>query len=90
MKEQILGGGPSIGQGTESKSVQSTLMQIIGEHRTLQIEADALYFPRGELKEKIKALDQLNIVMSKLPIQRLQYLQEELVQKINNRGEEMK
>jgi DNA repair exonuclease SbcCD ATPase subunit len=41
----------------------------------------------GELQEKIKVLGQLNIVISKLPIQRLQDLQEELVQEIKNRGD---
>jgi hypothetical protein len=39
------------------------------------------------LWEKIKALEHLNIVISRLPIQRVQELQVEMVQDIKHRGD---
>jgi hypothetical protein len=70
------------------KHAQTTLTQLTIGHRTLQIEADALEFPMGELQEKINALGHLNIVVSKMPMQRLQDLQAGLLQEMKNRGEE--
>jgi hypothetical protein len=42
----------------------------------------------GELQEKVNALGYLNIVISRMPMQRLQDLQEGLLQEMKNRGEE--
>jgi hypothetical protein len=68
-RPQVRGRTIHTDQGQKWK-MQMTLTQLSGEHRTIQIEADALEFPVGELQEKIKALGQLNIVISRLPIQR--------------------
>jgi hypothetical protein len=48
-----------------------------------------LEFLVGTLQEQIKSLGKLNIVISRLPIQRFQELQVELVQEINHRGDVM-
>jgi hypothetical protein len=87
-KEHRSGEGPSMGPRREVESVQSTLTQLTIGHRTLQIETDALEFPMGELQEKVNALGYLNIVVSRIPMQRLQDLQAHLLQEIKTKGEE--
>jgi hypothetical protein len=70
------------------KCAQLALTQLTIGHRTLQIETDALEFPMGELQEQVNVLGYLNIVVSRMPMQRLQDLQEGLLQEMKNRGEE--
>jgi len=88
-KEHRSGGGPSTRPRTEEDSVKSALTWLTREHRTIQIDLYALEFPVGKLQEQIKALGQLNIVLSKIPIQILQDLQTQLVQEIKNGGDTM-
>jgi hypothetical protein len=75
------------GQGEKQKSTQPTLTQLTIGHMTLHIETDVLEFPMGELQEKVNALGHLNIVVSRMSMQKLQYLQAGLVQEIRNREE---
>jgi hypothetical protein len=65
------------------------LAQLTGTHKTIQIEVDALELLVGELQEQIQELGQLNIIISKFPIQRLHDLQVEMVQEITNKGDTM-
>jgi hypothetical protein len=82
--------GPSTGLRREVGNVQSTLTQLTVGHRTLQIEIDVLELPMGELHGKVNALGYLNIVISRIPMHRLQYLQAHLLQEIKTKGEEAK
>jgi hypothetical protein len=55
----------------EAKSAMSPLTQLTLGHRTLLIETNAVEFPMGELQENFNALGYLNIVVSRMPMQRL-------------------
>jgi hypothetical protein len=55
--------GPSRRPRIEEKIVHMALTQLEIGNRTLQIEAEVLYFSVGELHEKINALGHINIVI---------------------------
>jgi len=79
---------PSTGPRRQEESVQPTLTPLTLGHKTLQIETNTLDLSMGKLHEKINALGHLNIIISRIPMQQLQYLQAGLVKEIRNRGEE--
>jgi hypothetical protein len=79
---------PSARPRREAESVHWALTQVTLGHITLQIETDAIYFPMGELHEKLNVLGHVEIVISRMSMKKLQDLQEGLVQEIKNRGEE--
>jgi hypothetical protein len=68
--------------------VHLVLTHLAVRHRTLPIEVDTLNFPTSELKEQVNALGHMNIVISRIPIQILQYFQMGLLQEIKSRGYE--
>jgi hypothetical protein len=80
VKDPKVGDGPSIEQRTVEVGAQKSLIQALGEHCTIHIEVVALELPVGGLQEKIVALVQLSLIISILPIQRVEELQAHLVQ----------
>jgi hypothetical protein len=87
VKDPKTGDDPSTTQRTVEASAQEALIQPSGEHHTIHLEAVTLELPVGELQEQIAALGQLSLVISRLPIQRVEELQAQLVQEIRHRGD---
>jgi hypothetical protein len=60
-KEQIM-------QMTEAQSMTSQLVAQSGERRVMKIVTGALEFPTTELKERVKTLSHIDLVVSQWPI----------------------
>jgi hypothetical protein len=60
---------------TESQSTTSQLVKKLGEHRVMKIPTGALEFPTVELKEKVKTLSHIDLVVLQFPIEILYGLQ---------------
>jgi hypothetical protein len=53
----------------------------------LELDTNAVEPPMTELQQHVNTLEKLNLVVSRLPMQRIQDLQVGLLQEIHNRGE---
>jgi hypothetical protein len=74
MKENMSREGLSMGPRREVGSTKPSLTQLTIGNITLQIKMDAVEFPMGELQEKVNTLGHLNIVISRIPMCKLQDL----------------
>jgi hypothetical protein len=86
VKDPKIGDDPSTTQRITEASAQEALIQPSGEHHTIQLEATHTGVTSGGIAGTIVALGQLNIVVSNLPIHRIEELQAQLVQEIRHRG----
>jgi len=72
MKENMSREGQSMGLSREVGSTKPSLTQLTVGNITFKIEMDAVEFPMGELQEKVNTLGHLNIVISRIPMHKIQ------------------